>query len=170
MCRRAAPATIPGPSSGGGSMRFARHALLLLAVLTLASSAAAHSRDIGSANASPSGPHPHHFGRLHTQFQDTQASSADQTASADGAAVPDRDANFTGSLLRYSEDSRPVTGEASAPAYAMSYGEEIARKLGLKDGHIDLMTFRTSQGDDFGLVLSKGVNGNSAMIGLQWRP
>ena len=65
---------------------------------------------------------------------------------------------------------RQVADEVPAPTYATSYGEEIARKLGVRDGHIDLMTVRTAEGDDFGLVLSKGVYGNTATIGLQWRP
>ncbi len=52
--------------------------------------------------------------------------------------------------------------------YAMSYGEEAARKLGIQDGKWE--AFNSHSSDPLMPSLKGGIEGGRAMIGLQWRP
>jgi hypothetical protein len=63
---------------------------------------------------------------------------------------------------------RPARQEAKLP-YPMTYADEAAQTLGIRDGRLDL--FSTHPGPDNPMmpVVSGGISGNGAMLRLQWR-
>lgn len=54
------------------------------------------------------------------------------------------------------------------PPYAMSYAEEAAQTLGMKDGHMDLFASRQMPGNPLVPTFSGGVDGQGAMLRLKW--
>jgi hypothetical protein len=57
----------------------------------------------------------------------------------------------------------------AAPPYAMNYTDEVARSLGVRGGRMDL--FDTGPADNpLVPALKGGVDGDGAMIRLQWHP
>jgi hypothetical protein len=78
------------------------------------------------------------------------------------AAVPGEDPLST----FYPGAPRPPLEVPSTP-YAMSYSDEVARNLGVTDGHMDLFSTRSDPSTPY---VSGGVGSGGAMLRLQWRP
>ena len=69
--------------------------------------------------------------------------------------------------LQYPGAPKPPQEDSQVP-YAMTYTDELARSLGVKDGH---MAFSTAIGSSVYLPsFSVGVGGDGAMLRLKWRP
>jgi hypothetical protein len=49
----------------------------------------------------------------------------------------------------------------------MSYSDEVARNLGVTDGHMDLFSTRSDPSTPY---VSGGLDSGGAMLRLQWRP
>jgi hypothetical protein len=82
------------------------------------------------------------------------------------ATVPNQDHLST--ILQYPGAPRPVH-EVSHLPYAMNYAEEVARNLGVRDGHMDV--FSTSpEASGYLPSISGGVGGDGAMLRLKWHP
>ena len=55
------------------------------------------------------------------------------------------------------------------PPYAMSYAEEAAQNLGVKDGHMDVFSTRPGPSGYLPSV-SGGLGSDGAMLRLKWHP
>ena len=84
-------------------------------------------------------------------------------AGSASAAVPGGDQLSTTS---YPGAPRPPREAPSSP-YAMNYSDEVARNLGMTDGHMDLFSTRSDPNTPY---VSGGVDSGGAMLRLQWRP
>lgn len=62
---------------------------------------------------------------------------------------------------------KPQGDEPPSP-YPMTYTDEVARSLGVQNGHMDLFSTRPSSG--FMPSFSAGVDGSGAMLRLKWHP
>jgi hypothetical protein len=83
------------------------------------------------------------------------------TASAWAFRVPDANAPVP------TEHQIQLRDAADRPSpYAMSYSEEAAQKLGVRDGQWEAFDSRSSDR----VRLTGGVDGGRPMISLQWRP
>ncbi|HUO01407.1 MAG TPA: hypothetical protein VMU31_01410 [Rhizomicrobium sp.] len=83
--------------------------------------------------------------------------------SAKAVQVPFRDQLS----LQYPGAPKPVREETQSP-YAMTYTDEVAQSLGVKDGHMDV--FSTSPVSTYMPSFSAGVDGSGAMLRLKWHP
>ena len=54
--------------------------------------------------------------------------------------------------------------------YAMSYSDEAAQTLGIRQGHMDVFQARPAEGDSLAPTVSGGLGGDGAMFKLQWHP
>jgi hypothetical protein len=80
-------------------------------------------------------------------------------------AVPNQDHLST--TLRYPGAPKPVYDDPHLP-YAMTYMEEAAQTLGVKDGHMDVFSTQpVSSG--YMPSISGGLGGDGAMFRLKWR-
>jgi hypothetical protein len=82
--------------------------------------------------------------------------------SSAGAAVP----GASDLPTTYPGAPKPMQEEPTSP-YAMTYTDEVARNLGVSNGHMDLFTTRSDPGTPY---VSGGVSGGGAMLRLQWQP
>ena len=69
--------------------------------------------------------------------------------------------------LQYPGAPKPVREENKSP-YPMTYTDEVARSLGVKDGHMDV--FSTQPVSNYMPSFSAGVDKGGAMFRLQWHP
>ena len=69
--------------------------------------------------------------------------------------------------LQYPGAPKPVREETKSP-YPMTYTDEIAQSLGVKDGHMDV--FSTQPVSGYMPSFSAGVGGDGAMFRLKWHP
>jgi hypothetical protein len=69
--------------------------------------------------------------------------------------------------LQYPGAPKPVRNEVKSP-YAMTYTDEVARSLGIKDGHMDV--FSTQPVSGYMPSFSAGVDQGGAMLRLKWHP
>ena len=60
------------------------------------------------------------------------------------------------------------TADTPPQPYAMTYGDEAARKLGIRDGKWE--AFGTRSSNPLMPSLKGGIDSGRAMIRLQWRP
>ena len=84
-------------------------------------------------------------------------------SSAMAAQVPFKDQLS----LQYPGAPKPVREEAKSP-YDMTYTDEVAHSLGVRDGHMDV--FSTSPVSSYMPSFSAGVDGGGAMLRLKWHP
>lgn len=69
--------------------------------------------------------------------------------------------------LQYPGAPRPPRDEKTSP-YPMTYMDEAAQSLGVRDGHMDVFSTRPSSG--FVPSFSAGVDQGGAMFRLRWHP
>jgi hypothetical protein len=69
--------------------------------------------------------------------------------------------------LQYPGAPNPVREENKSP-YPMTYTDEVARSLGVKDGHMDV--FSTEPVSNYMPSFSAGVDKGGAMFRLKWHP
>jgi len=69
--------------------------------------------------------------------------------------------------LQYPGAPKPVREENKSP-YPMTYTDEVARSLGVKDGHMDV--FSTEPVSNYMPSFSAGVDQGGAMFRLKWHP
>ena len=69
--------------------------------------------------------------------------------------------------LQYPGAPKPVREENNSP-YPMTYTDEVARSLGVKDGHVDV--FSTQPVSGYMPSFSAGVDQGGAMFRLKWHP
>jgi hypothetical protein len=69
--------------------------------------------------------------------------------------------------LQYPGAPKPV-GEENKSPYPMTYTDEVARSLGVKDGHVDV--FSTQPVSSYMPSFSAGVDRGGAMFRLKWHP
>jgi hypothetical protein len=69
--------------------------------------------------------------------------------------------------LQYPGAPKPVREETKSP-YPMTYTDEVARSLGVKDGHVDV--FSTQPVSGYMPSFSAGVDQGGAMFRLKWHP
>jgi hypothetical protein len=69
--------------------------------------------------------------------------------------------------LQYPGAPKPVREENKSP-YPMTYTDEVARSLGVKDGHVDV--FSTQPVSSYMPSFSAGVDQGGAMFRLKWHP
>jgi hypothetical protein len=79
-------------------------------------------------------------------------------------SVPNQDHLF--SLPQYPGAPKPVYDDPSTP-YAMSYMEEAAGALGVKNGHMDVFSTRPAS-SRYMPSISGGLGGDGAMLRLKW--
>lgn len=80
--------------------------------------------------------------------------------------VPDQD--HLSAPLQYPGAPKPVDDEQYAP-YAMTYAEEAAQNLGVRNGHMDVFSI-PQDSSGYVLSLSGGVGSDGAMLWLKWHP
>jgi hypothetical protein len=71
------------------------------------------------------------------------------------------------SSLQYPGAPRPIEPEFNSP-YPMTYTDEVARSLGVKDGHMDF--FSLQPGSSYLPSISAGVDRDGAMLRMRWLP
>lgn len=59
--------------------------------------------------------------------------------------------------------------EPPPPAYPLSYADEVARRLGISHGKMDIFEIAPSRNNDFVPALKGGIDRNGAGLKLQWR-
>jgi hypothetical protein len=69
--------------------------------------------------------------------------------------------------LQYPGGPRPVSPDNRSP-YATTYADEVARSLGVRDGHMDL--FSTVPASSYVPSFSAGVDRDGAMLRMRWHP
>ena len=69
--------------------------------------------------------------------------------------------------LQYPGAPKPVREEPASP-YAMTYTDEVARSLGVQNGHMDF--FSTEPSSSFMPSFSAGVDQGGAMLRMRWHP
>jgi len=69
--------------------------------------------------------------------------------------------------LQYPGAPKPVSDATPSP-YAMTYTDEVAQSLGVKDGHMDV--FSTQPVSSYMPSFSAGVDQSGAMFRLKWHP
>ena len=88
-------------------------------------------------------------------------------SSASALTVPDQ--NHLYSLPQYPGAPRPVYDDPKPP-YAMSYAEEAAQTLGVRDGHMDVFSTQPTSSSSYLPSISGGLGGDGAMLRLRWHP
>jgi hypothetical protein len=77
--------------------------------------------------------------------------------------------NFAPHFATEHDTATRLQDDKPASPYAMSYTDEVAQSLGVRNGKADF--FDSGRSDDaFVPALKMGVDGGSAMIRLQWHP
>jgi hypothetical protein len=71
--------------------------------------------------------------------------------------------------LDYPGAPKPVRQENNSP-YPMTYSDEVARSLGVKDGHMDVFSTQPVSEGGYMPSFSAGVGGDGAMFRLKWHP
>jgi hypothetical protein len=86
------------------------------------------------------------------------------------AAVPGSGGmTYTGSPLRFPGAPKPVYDDPKSP-YPMTYADEVAQNLGVREGHVDVFSTAPVQNNPLVPVVSGGLGGDGAMLKLQWHP
>lgn len=65
---------------------------------------------------------------------------------------------------------RPVHDDPPPAPYAMTYMEDVARALGVKDGRMDVFSTQPQSSSSYMPSFSGGLGGDGAMLRLQWHP
>jgi len=89
-------------------------------------------------------------------------------SSASAMSLPG--ANHLYSLPQYPGAPRPVYDDPKPPPYPMTYVEEAARTLGVKDGHMDVFSTAPRSSSSYMPSISGGLGGDGAMLRLRWHP
>ena len=76
--------------------------------------------------------------------------------------------NHLATTLQYPGAPKPVYDDQHLP-YAMSYMEEAAQNLGVKDGHMDVFSTEP-EASSYLPSFSGGVGSDGAMFRLKWHP
>jgi hypothetical protein len=84
------------------------------------------------------------------------------------AAIPG-DIAYTSAPLRFPGEPKPVYDDPKSP-YPMTYVDELARNLGVRNGHMDVFSTKPVENDPLVPVISGGLGGDGAMLKLQWHP
>ena len=84
------------------------------------------------------------------------------------AAAPFPGQNHLANPLQYPGAPKPVYDDQHSP-YAMTYTDEVAQNLGVKDGHMDVFSTQP-QASGYMPSISGGVGGDGAMLRLRWHP
>ena len=87
------------------------------------------------------------------------------TATALAASVPD-----TGRIQMPPYPGAPKPVAETPPPYPMSYIDEAAQTLGVKNGRLDLFSSHPAENNVFMPVISGSVSSKGAMLRLQWHP
>jgi len=87
--------------------------------------------------------------------------------SASALSIPGQ--NHLYSLPQYPGAPKPVYDDERLP-YAMSYAEEAAQSLGVKDGHMDMFSTQPKSSSGYLPSISGGLGADGAMLRLRWHP
>lgn len=71
--------------------------------------------------------------------------------------------------MSYPGGPKPVNDDVK-PRYPMTYLDEAAQTLGVRNGRLDLFSSHPVENNALIPVLSGGISGKGAMLRLQWRP
>jgi len=83
------------------------------------------------------------------------------------ASIPTQ--SHVAGILQYPGAPKPVTDDPRPPSpYAMTYVEEAARQLGVKNGRMDV--FSTQSSSSYMPSISGGLGSDGAMLRLKWHP
>ncbi len=89
------------------------------------------------------------------------------TPAAAGVSIPGQ--NHVSGILRYPGAPKPVYDD-TGPPYAMTYVEEAAQSLGVRNGRMDVFSTQPSSSSSYMPSISGGVGGDGAMLRLKWHP
>jgi len=73
------------------------------------------------------------------------------------------------SPMRFPGAPKPYYDDPKTP-YPMSYSDEVAQQLGVRDGHMDVFSSAPAENNPLVPVVSGGLGGDGAMLRLQWHP
>jgi hypothetical protein len=90
------------------------------------------------------------------------------SGTAVSAATPDAVA-YTSAPLRFPGAPKPLYDNPKSP-YPMTYVDEVAQNLGVRNGHMDVFSSKSVENDPLVPVISGGLGGDGAMLKLQWYP
>jgi hypothetical protein len=88
-------------------------------------------------------------------------------SSACAMSIPGQ--NHLYSLPQYPGAPRPVY-DAEHPPSAMTYAEEAAQSLGVKNGHMDVFATQPKSSSGYLPSISGGLGADGAMLRLRWHP
>jgi hypothetical protein len=83
-------------------------------------------------------------------------------------ALPVPNQDHLSTTLQYPGAPKPVYEDRHSP-YAMSYSEEAAQNLGVRDGHMDIFATHP-EASGYLPSMSGGLGGDGAMFRLKWHP
>ncbi len=72
-------------------------------------------------------------------------------------------------ILRYPGAPKPVYDDPRPP-YAMTYIDEAAQTLGIRNGRMDVFSTQPRSSSGYMPTISGGVGGEGAMLRLKWHP
>ena len=85
------------------------------------------------------------------------------------AATPVPTQNHVAGILRYPGAPKPPVADDPRPSpYAMTYIDEAAQSLGVRNGRMDV--FSTQSSSSYIPSISGGLGGDGAMLRLRWHP
>ncbi len=73
-------------------------------------------------------------------------------------------------ILQYPGAPKPVYDAPRPSPYAMTYVEEAAQSLGVRNGRMDVFSTQPSSSSSYLPSISGGVGGDGAMLKLRWHP
>ncbi len=73
-------------------------------------------------------------------------------------------------ILQYPGAPKPAYDAPRASPYAMTYVEEAAHSLGVRNGRMDIFSTQPSSSSSYLPSISGGVGGDGAMLKLRWHP
>lgn len=82
------------------------------------------------------------------------------------ASIPTQ--NHVAGILRYPGAPKLVYDDPRPSPYAMSFVDEAAQSLGVRNGKMDV--FSTQSSSSYMPSISGGVGGDGAMLRLRWHP
>jgi hypothetical protein len=78
--------------------------------------------------------------------------------------------NHVAGILQYPGAPKPVYDDPRPAPYAMTYAEEAAQFLGVRNGRMDVFSTQPSSSSSYMPSISGGVGGDGAMLRLRWHP
>ena len=88
-------------------------------------------------------------------------------SSASAMSVPGQ--NRLSSAMQYPGAPKPVYDDKRAP-YAMTYMEEAAQSLGVRDEHMDVFSTQPNSSSSYMPTISGGLGSDGAMLRFRWHP